>query len=311
MCSVLAAPILLKQPWKTQDTKNVTPQETPTETPQTTPQATATPFQNTLSTTPKNTPPQQASFQTTPQTPVQLSNRTLFEAIGNATSYLKGTSEPYALLWLNMFNRRFNITLFADSLQRYDQALAQSDKENQPLMRVFRRIADYNNILQDGDLQTVTAETDKLTVPALYCNRYGLSSNYAVTLAQAASSHDYMVTHALLATIWIHENGYDLPMPAGFYEALYHANAALINTDAVVTDIELEAATFLYLAGQDSMVNHYFIQNVIAAQNSDGGWRTTNAASEDSNWHSSTLALMLLLHEEYPAASYPPMLAPT
>ncbi|MGD6934110.1 MAG: hypothetical protein ACQCN5_07895 [Candidatus Bathyarchaeia archaeon] len=308
-CIVLVVPVLLQYPrasWgDSKPDKTVQPTSTYTLiTPQLTPK-------NTPCTTPTNTPKQ--TQQPTPQTslpvPVQSSNRTLDEAIANATYYLQNTSEPYALLWLNVAYRRFNITVFDDSLQLYDNVLAQSPQENQPLLRLFRRIGDYNNPIQSGDLQAVTSETDKLTVPALYCNRYGLSINYAETLAQAANSQDYLVTHALLATIWIGENGYGLSMPDGYYYTLYHANAALINNDSMVTDLELEAATFLCLAGQSSMVNTNFIKNVIAAQNSDGGWSTSNTTSEASNWHSTVLALLLLLDEKNPAASYPPTLA--
>ncbi len=309
-CSVLAVPILLQYPWASQG--DFLPRQTiqpPTQTPVNIPKTTP---QNTPITKPTNTPQptQQTNSQTTPEPSIHVSNRTLDQAIANATMYLQNTTEPYALLWLNVAYRRFNITLFNDTLQRYDQSLTQSPQENLPMFRLFRRIADYNNPVQSGDLQAVTSETDKLTVPALYCNRYGLPSNYAEKLAQVASSQDYMVTHALLATIWVHENGVDLYVPDGFYTAIYLANAALINNDVVVTDLELEAAAFLCMAGQNFMVNPQFIQNVVAAQNIDGGWQASNITVEGSNWHSSVLGLLLLLHEKYPAASYPSMLAP-
>jgi hypothetical protein len=312
LCIILAVPIFLQAsfpespilPTKTpQTTQQITSQNSP----QTTPQQTS---QTTPKTAPQDTP--QPTQQTSPQTTQNAkkpSNRTLQEAIGNATNYLEGTNEPYALLLLNVVYRRFNITLFADSLQRYNQAMAQSTQENLPILRVFRRIADYNNPIQNSDLQAITSETDKLTVPALYCNRYGLPSNYAVTLEQAINSQDYIVTHALLATIWIHENGYALSVPTGFYDSLYHANAALIGTDSAVTDVELEAATFLYIAGQVSIVNPDFIQSVIAAQNIDGGWLESSGNAGSSNWHSSVLGLLLLLQVENPFASYPSMLA--
>lgn len=304
LCSLLIAPILLQESWTSQ--ADLTPKQTPQTTlhpasPFTTPTLTAIPT-NTIK-------PTELTPQTTPVSAMQASNRTLDEAIGNATSYLQNKTEPYALIWFDVIYRRFNITTFSDSLQQYDQALAQSSPEDQPTLRLFRRITDYNNPIQNGDLQAVIGETDKLTVPALYCNRYGLPSNYGQSLAQAANSQDYMITHALLATIWIHENSYNLPMPADFYIFLYNANSALIDTDEVVTDLELEAATFLYLSGQASMVNCLFIERVIAAQNFDGGWQSSNVLSEGSNWHSSVLGLILLLHQKYPAYSYPPMLA--
>ena len=298
LCSLLVVPLL---PQPELPTSQSTPQPTPQSTLQPTPQYTLQPTpQNTLQPTPQSTP------QPTPQSTSQPATRTLQSAVGNASSFLEGTSEPYALLMLNVVYRRFGIA-FADSLQRYDQVLAEKP-QNAPLLRVFRRIADYDNPLQAGDMLAVSAEVDCITVPALYFDRQELRNNYLEMLNDAASSGGYMLTHALLATIWIQENGG--AVPDSFTEPLYHANAELIGGDPVVTDLELEAATFLYLAGQGSMVDNAFVYSVISAQNNDGGWLFSSDTPGNSEWHPTVLGLLLLLHVEYPAASYPPMLAP-
>jgi hypothetical protein len=78
----------------------------------------------------------------------------------------------------------------------------------------------------------------------------------------------------------------------------------------VVNDLELEAAAFLYEAGQGALVDHAFVERVIATQNYDGGWLGSSDKQGDSDWHTTVLALLLLLHVEFPANSYPPMLAP-
>ena len=205
--------------------------------------------------------------------------------------------------------RRFGITAFADALQRYDQVIAESPQEA-PLLRVFRRIADYDNPLQPKDLQAVSTDVDCITVPALYCNRLGLPDNYFMTLGEAASNGNYLLTHALLATIWIQENGYEASLPDGFTESLCNATAALIGSDPVVSDLEVESAAFLYLAGHGSLVDNAFIQCVLSNQNIDGGWFVLSDAPGNSTWHATVLALLLLLHVEFPAGSYPPMLAP-
>jgi len=288
---------------------NGTPQPTPSNTPQTTPQSTIQPTpQNTPQSTPANTPNPTPKNTPKPTPNLTPSNRTIQEAIGNATSYLDTLTEPYAMLMLNVIYRRFGITEFADSLQIYDQALASSSGTDASLLRVFRRIASYDNLLQVGDMMAVTAETDKITVPALYCDQFGLYDDYPELLAQAANGEDYILTHALLATIWMQENNYQPKLPASFLEALYQDTADLIGNDPVVTDLELEAATFLYLADKGSMVDNVFIQNVVEAQNVDGGWCDPEF-SLDSNWHSSVLALLLLLHVQNPAGAYSPMLA--
>ena len=236
-------------------------------------------------------------------------------AVTNAIKFFKDSSQPnqsnelYALMMLDVMYRRFGITEFADALQQYDQAIA-THSQDAPIMRVFRRIADHNNQLQPGDLQSVTYDIDRLTVPALYCDRYGLPDDYASQLGQAANLGDYMLTHAVLAWVWIQENGCTLQLPDGFIQSLYQATAALINNDPVVDDLELEAAAFLYLAGQGALVNTSFVNRAIAAQNFDGGWLTYSNEPGESNWHATAVGLLFLLHVEYPADSYPPMLAP-
>jgi hypothetical protein len=48
-----------------------------------------------------------------------------------------------------------------------------------------------------------------------------------------------------------------------------------------------------------------FFRHVVSIQRADGGWGkldTPNPANPDeSSWHSTTLALLLLLHVEFPA----------
>jgi hypothetical protein len=223
------------------------------------------------------------------------------------------------LLMINVLYRQFNITEFNDSLQRYDQVLAANPE---PINRIFRRIADYNTsaVLLE-DFNSVTDQLDRITVPALYSDRMALPDDYLSQLTDAMDSGAiyaqnrinsgcYLLTHVLLATIWMQNNHCSLQLPEDFTSALYQDNAALIGDGSHVDDIELEAAAFLYQAGQGNMVSDAFVQNVIAAQFTDGGWAISQDTPGNTNWHPSVLALMILLHVEYPAASYPPMLAP-
>jgi hypothetical protein len=233
----------------------------------------------------------------------------LQRAVTSAINFIKGTSDPYALLFLDVMHRRFRIAEFADALQRYDQVVVEGWRE-EALLRLFRRIADYNNQLRPGDFDAVYIDNDRLTVPALYCNRQGLPPNYTVMLDEAVRNGRYLLTHALLACIWIQENGCEVPMPDGFIEDMFHANAALIGDDPVVDDLELEAAALLYLAGQGALVDHAFVEHVIAVQNYDGGWLPSSDTAGESHWHATVFGLLILLHVENPSNTYPPMLAP-
>jgi hypothetical protein len=314
LCSLLTVPLSLRLASSTSPNP-VTPQSTPQiglpPTTQAGPDGTP---QNTLPTTiplqPPANPPQ-SSQQPNPQPTLPAverpTNRSLQEAVGKATDYIAGIQELYALVWLNVLYRRFGITEFADSLDRYDAILA-TNPENAPLLRIFRRIAAYDNPLQPMDYTAVTADVDKITVPALYSDRDTLPENYMQQLNDEARSGGYLLTHTLLATIWLHDNNCDAPID--FTEFVYQANAAIVGSGPVVTDLQLEAAAFLYVAGQGKLVEDTFVQSVVAAQNYDGGWSYSSDSTEASNWHTSVLGLMLLLHVEFPAASYPPILAP-
>ncbi len=233
----------------------------------------------------------------------------LQHTVANAIDFFEGSRETYALLWLDVVHRRFGIAAFADALQRYDQVLIEQP-EQAPLLRVFRRIADHDNPLQTEDLEAVSADVDRVTIPALYCDQLGLPADYPELLDRTANIGDYKLTHVLLAWIWIQENGCEVSLLDGFIESIYCDSAALIGDDPVVEDLELEAAAFLYLSGQGALVDDAFVERVIVVQNDDGGWEESSDKPGDSDWHPTILALLVLLHVGFPADSYPPMLAP-
>jgi hypothetical protein len=230
-------------------------------------------------------------------------------AIENAIDFFEESREPYALLMLDVAHRRFGMAEFADALQRYDQELVKRPLDEISI-RVFRRIADHDNPLQEGDFESMLTTIDYITVVALYCDRFGLPEDYPETLIEAVDNGEYMLTHVLLALIWIQNNDCEMPISNGFIEEVYNDSAALIDDDLVVTDLELEAAAFLYLAGHGSLVDDAFIGRVIAVQNDDGGWKASSDEPVASDWHASILGLLILLHAKHPADSYPSMLAP-
>lgn len=223
-------------------------------------------------------------------------------SVVNAIKFFEQSQEPEAMLWLDVMYRRFGIEKFADSLQRFDQLLWYADQPS--VTRLFRRMADYNSPIRAKDLKKVTNKLDLITLPALYCDRLDLPSDYLMILEEGVSQGGYQLTHVLLAWIWIQENGCELELPDGFIEDMYHANAALINTDPIVTDLELEAAAFLCLAGQSELIDDSFLERVIASQDIDGGWGSSR------RWHTTILGLLFLLHVEFPSDTYPPVLAP-
>ena len=229
--------------------------------------------------------------------------------ITNAISYFENSDEAYALLWLDVMYRRFGIEEFADALSRYDQVLAEQTTQ-WSIFDVFRRISVYDTPMQASVLDYVVAPTDIIISRALYCDRYGLPFDYSTLLDDAVSQGGYYLTHVMLACIWIQENGCESTLLHGFIDHVYSATAVIVNRNPmVVNDLTLEAAAFLYLAGQGERINPSFVNRVLASQNDDGGWEKDPNGQDGSYWHSTILGLMLLLHIESPANNYPPVLA--
>lgn len=217
-------------------------------------------------------------------------------AVGRAIEFCSESREPHALLWLEHMHRRFGIESFSNALERFDRLLAEEPQEA-PRLRLFRRIADPDNTLRFHDLGFVSHPSDGIIISALYCDRLELPPSFRDLLDNAVRSGGYYCTHALLAWIWIHEYGDGIGVPADFAEALFDANADIVNDDArIVTDLKLEAAAFLYLAGEGERVDSVFLDTVLRTQNADGGWGMTRKKPGASDWHGTVLGLMLLLH---------------
>lgn len=99
-------------------------------------------------------------------------------------------------------------------------------------------------------------------------------------------------------------------MPVSFADDMYRAVAAILDDrPTLVNDLKLEAAAFLCLARQSARVNPGFVQHIVAIQKADGGWGKMDAVDpakpDESSWHSTILALLLLLHVTFPGAPSP------
>lgn len=227
-------------------------------------------------------------------------------AIANGIKFVNGTREPYGLWFMGMMHRMFGIPEFADALKRYDEVTAERPNEA-PVLRVLRRLNDANNPLRPDDWDHVLIHTDRVLACALYCDRLGLPPDFAEVLERGVKAGGYHATHVLLAWIWMRDNRCRLAVQDGFVEDMYRANAAILeDRPTIVNDLKLEAAAFLCMARQGHRVDPGFIRHVVSIQRADGGWGKLDtpdpARPDESSWHSTTLALLLLLHVKFPAA---------
>ena len=226
-------------------------------------------------------------------------------AIANGIRFVNRTREPYGLWFMGMMYIRFKIPEFADALKRYDEEIAARPKEA-PVLRVLRRLLDANNPVDLDDWEQLKIHTDRVLAAALYCDRLRLPDRYAEVLENGVKAGGYHATHVLLAWIWLNDNRCKLVMRDGFVEDMHRAVAAILeDRPNIVNDLKLEAAAFLCMARQGKRVDPRFVRLVVSIQRVDGGWGipdTPNPADPDgSSWHTTTLALLLLLHVEFPS----------
>lgn len=228
--------------------------------------------------------------------------------IAKAIEFLQGVREPHALMFMRLMYQRFGIAEFADCRERYDEVLS-DHPDRAPVLRVFRRVFDAENPIDPEDWKQVTIPTDQLLVSALYCDRLGLPPEFGDALVRAVSQGGYAATHALLAWVWTQENRCELALPDSFVDRMFEAVAAIIDADPTsVNDIKLEAGAFLGLARQSARVDLGFVRRVIVFQNPDGGWGVPAEGAGDpdgSSWHSTILALMILLLVKFPETDQP------
>lgn len=227
-------------------------------------------------------------------------------AVANGIRFLNRTREPYGLWFMSMMHRLFGIPEFADALKRYDEEIAARPKEA-PVLRVLRRLNDVNNSLQPDDWDHVLIHTDRVLATALYCDRLGFPPEYGEVLEKGVKAGSYHATHVLLAWIWLNDNRCRLGVREGFVEDLYRANMAILeDRPTIVNDLKLEAAAFLCMARQGQRVDPRFVRHVVSIQRADGGWGKLDTPDperpDESSWHSTTLALLLLLHVKFPGA---------
>jgi len=231
---------------------------------------------------------------------VSLGQKNYSTPVLNSINFFRKSTVPEALLWLDVMYRRFGIEVFADSVRRFNEVMFWYPEQSN--VDLFSRIVDYDRSINAAEIEKVTDELDRITLPALYCDRLDFPTNYSTLLQNEVSKGGYQLTHVLLAWIWIQESGGKIELPDGFIESMYQANAALINSDSTITDLEMEAAAFLCLAGQRELIDDSFVELVITSQAVDGSW------GEKHSWHSTVLGLLFLLHVEFPCDNYPPVL---
>jgi len=202
------------------------------------------------------------------------------------------------LLLMDAMHRRFDVTEFADAADRYDAAVAELAEV--PIDAVaFRRIFDPTQVLTAEELDAIAPGVNRVTVPALFCDVLPWPADYGDLLQQDAALSGYELTHVTLALQWASELGCTVPVDDAFASQVVADTFALVDTSDGVRDLELEAGLFAALLAGPASLPADLVDATIAAQFDDGTW-PRDPGDVDGNWHTTGIALFLLLELHRP-----------
>lgn len=202
------------------------------------------------------------------------------------------------LLLLDVIHRRFEVDAFAGAAAQYDAALAA--RPQAPIDAfAFRRVFDPGQLLTAKELAQVGKGVNEVTIPAMFCDTLPLAPDYGDRLAADAALGGYELTHVALALRWIDELQCT-PVDADFVAQVVADTVALIDPDDGLDDLEIEAAMFgALLAGTDALPD--LSDALLQGQLTDGTW-PHDPGDREGDWHTTGLALMLLLQLHRPPA---------
>ena len=209
--------------------------------------------------------------------------------------------------------------LAQSALARADAAVA----ARQGLTRPFYRLIDPGARASADEVRGVVGLTGSVTAQALHCDRLPLAPDFWPALQRLASGGGYASTHAVLASVWLQENGceVDARRLAGGLRAYRSIKGLAVSRDEAVrklvelldgatapTDLRAEALAMLNYAGQPALAGARHVAALLDVQRDDGGWAL--AVDRDaSHPHTTALALWVLLEARHPQRTRAPMIS--
>lgn len=182
-------------------------------------------------------------------------------------------------------------------LSRADPAEA----ARQGLTRPFYRLIDPGVRPSAEEIRGIAGLTGAITAQALHCDWLPLAPGFWPALQRLAAGGGYASTHAVLASVWIEENGceVDARALARLRDESVRELVGLLDSAGAPTDLQAEALAMLHYAGRASLAHPRHVAALLVAQRDDGGWAL--AVDRDAGHpHTTVLALWVLLEVRHP-----------
>jgi len=163
-------------------------------------------------------------------------------------------------------------------------------------LRSWRRLFDPLYQLPPADYAALTG-IDAMTLAAVHCHQFPIDDADLLSWSGFENQGSYGTTHVLLALLWAIDN--DCAMPSSYNPALLDETIADVYAiasagGATLTDLRLEAMTFLAAAGRHDLIQASWVDLVLNAQQPNGGWLAA-PGEFNTNDHTTVLGLWLLL----------------
>lgn len=223
------------------------------------------------------------------------------KAIAHAVRYVEGRGGeflPDVQLMVYWLNRKYNLPL-TQQWREQVREMVQNPVWQQSQLRYYFRVVDPDFSVTEEEIDEGTG-FNWLTARALYCDRFPLGRPFIDSLL-LYNRGTYDQTHTAFALYWALEKQCIDPAELGnFQHELEDGLVGLIQEVGANTDVGIEAMAMLLQFGRkDLIVPEWIEETLILAQRMDGSW-SEKPSVDQSNDHTTALALWVLLEWNYP-----------
>ncbi len=231
------------------------------------------------------------------------------QAIDRATQSLvaqQATLDPILAIILDSVRRRFQLAAVPPQAP-YVDAAQQAARQAGTVMRtgdnladmlaVFRRLMDPGATVTAADIERLRMPIDQVTAMAIHCQAIPIPVDFLMTLDEMVELGGYAMTHAVIASQWLVENGCVAPEAIAARKQR-HVDALvrqIEKEDGLLTDRRVEALAALFYIGGGDAVRQEWLDFVLQQQLGDGQWPGYADQPFTPNAHTTLMALWLLL----------------
>lgn len=201
--------------------------------------------------------------------------------------------QPAHMIMFIRMGEIYNIKSFVDLRKRYQRESKSLTGKDLERLKVYERIIDHKVVVAQSILRDLKG-FDAITMEALYCDIYPFDKDVVQKWLSALAKGGYDATHVPMAYRFSLDNECTIPgFTKDLEKRIVDANLLLVKVEDGFSDLELEALTFLALINMEHVIEPHWVDLVVAAQRSDGGW--ADGSEGAVNPHATGLALWLLL----------------